>query len=67
MEGGHIVTSKEFSDTFDKIIQTFSEEAGNAINYCPTDEISTPLAETHKAVANAMESIKRLLLMNHEM
>lgn len=56
------MNTKNFESALDDVIKKFQEDAGTAINYCPSDEISTPLAETHKAFATALKSIKDILV-----
>ena len=54
--------NKNLEQSLNDVIKKFQEDAGIAINYCLSEEISTPLAETHKAMATALESIKNILI-----
>ncbi|MCM1181483.1 MAG: hypothetical protein NC347_14605 [Clostridium sp.] len=60
------MTIQQIEGAFNEIIKTFNEEAGVAISYCPSDEMSTPLAETHKALSHALDSIKNLIIADKQ-
>lgn len=49
------MTKETFQDALDDVIEKFNNDAGVAINYCPSDEISTPLAQTHEAMTNCFK------------
>ena len=47
------MTKETFQDALDDVIEKFNNDAGVAINYCPSDEISTPLAQNHEPITTA--------------
>lgn len=48
------------------LLKKFNNDAGVAINYCPSDEISTPLAQTHEAMTTALKSIRDILVADKQ-
>ena len=60
------MTKEAFQDALDDVIKKFRNDEGVAINYCPSDEISTPLAQTHEAMTTALKSIRDILVADKQ-
>lgn len=58
------MTKKQLENALDSVINRFKEESGKSIDYCNDDYLVTSqaLSQQNKAIENAFNSIKKILL-----
>lgn len=59
------MNSKQLSAAFDKVIETYKEEATEYTKYCP-EEMLYALEHLYKAQLHALESIRGIIVISHE-